>query len=103
MGQFYGMYRGICSNNNDPEGRYRIRLKVPQLLGDHETAWAWPCVPPGWHEDLHEDHDNFYVGSRQNDAPVPHTLTQKTPHPGQTVWVMFEAGDIEKPIWMGVW
>lgn len=92
---YYGVYRGVCSTNADPEKRKRIKAKVPQLLGDQETDWAWPCLPPGWSEGLMQTHSD-------PDGAHPHTLVRAVPAPGQGVWVMFEAGDITKPIWIGV-
>jgi hypothetical protein len=90
------LYKGICTTNADPERRMRIKLMVPQLLGKQESTWALPCVPPGWGGGLFETHAD-------PDGAHAHTHLQKVPRPGQGVWVMFEAGDIEKPVWLGVW
>ena len=43
--RFYGLYAGLCTNVDDPEQSNRIKLKVPQILGDAETNWARPCLP----------------------------------------------------------
>jgi Type VI secretion system/phage-baseplate injector OB domain len=43
--RFYGLYAGICTNNQDPDNAYKIKLKVPQVLGQEETNWAQPCLP----------------------------------------------------------
>jgi hypothetical protein len=43
--RFYGIYEGICTNNQDPTKKSMIKLKVPQVLGDAETDWAKPCLP----------------------------------------------------------
>lgn len=76
---FYGIYKGICTNNVDPEGLNRIKAVVPQLFGDAstETDWALPCVPMG-------------------EAII-------SPNPGQGVWFTFEGGDLNYPVWMGTW
>ena len=42
---FYGVYRGICVDNLDPDRKSRIKLQVPQVLGDSITDWAWPIMP----------------------------------------------------------
>lgn len=95
------LYRGKCTNINDPEGLHRIKLLVPQVLGTNESSWAWPCFPPGWTEELlatgggHAQFSGSGVHS--------HVLVRKTPKVGDGVWVMFEADDITKPVWMGVW
>ena len=44
--QYFGLYRGIVTGNNDPSDGMRIRVQVPEVLGEEET-WASPCVPPG--------------------------------------------------------
>jgi hypothetical protein len=72
-----GLYRGICTVNDDPENLLRVKLLVPQVLGNAETNWAWPVVPT-------------VVGA------VP-------PGVGDPVWVAFEAGDINQPVWLGTW
>lgn len=43
--RFYGIYEGVCTDNSDPDGKYKIKLIVPQVLGSAETNWAAPCLP----------------------------------------------------------
>jgi len=43
--RFYGIYEGVCTDNNDPDVTNKIKLQVPQVLGDAETYWAKPCLP----------------------------------------------------------
>lgn len=38
--RFYGIYQGICIDNQDPEGLGRITMQVPQILGEAVTGWA---------------------------------------------------------------
>ena len=91
-----GVYRGICKSNRDPEQRLRIKVAVPQLMGGTELGdWAEACLPPGWSAGLVKDHGT-------PDGVLKHALQRKVPVPGQTVWVMFEGGDIDHPVWMGV-
>lgn len=79
MSEFHGFYRGICTTNNDPEGRNRIKAVVPQVFGSTttESGWAWPSQPP--------------------------TVQQAVPLPNQGVWITFEGGDENYPVWVGVW
>lgn len=42
--RFYGIYRALVVDNNDPDGAGRLTLKVPQVLGDATTTWAWPIT-----------------------------------------------------------
>jgi hypothetical protein len=79
--RFYGKYRAIVVENADPENRGRLRLKVPSVLGETViTGWALPCVP--------------YGGS-------PEQGFLFIPEIDAGVWVEFEAGLLEYPIWVG--
>lgn len=40
--KFFGIYRGVIVDSEDPEGYGRVRLKVPQVTGESVTDWAWP-------------------------------------------------------------
>jgi len=82
MSPVYGKYRGRVTDNEDPEGRGRIKLTVQSLLGNAETNWALPCQPFG------------------GLAAVGAFLV---PPVGATVWVEFEQGDISHPIWTGAY
>lgn len=112
---FFGMYRGICSNNEDPEGFGRIKAVVPQVFGTttQETHWAWPCYPPGWTATpsaLMQDHPAVTIDAIDShgdsvSVTVPqedHALVLARPATGTQVWISFEGGDTEYPIWMGV-
>ena len=79
--RYYGKYRGIVTDNEDPRGLGRIRARVPEVLGDVETGWALPCAP--------------YAGDGSGQFTVP--------SPGAGVWIEFEAGNVSRPIWAGCW
>jgi uncharacterized protein involved in type VI secretion and phage assembly len=64
----------------DPEQRGRLRLRVPSILGEEQTAWAMPCVPFGGAK----GHGLFLI-----------------PEIGAQMWVEFEEGDPALPIWVG--
>lgn len=197
--RFYGIYLGICVEIEDPDKDSRIRLQVPQVLGDEVTDWARGCLPVlanSNHPDhlphlasevaallqahathathsttitsgaasagtahthpvvislAHDEHTNNHAGKtpdttwklnhghetisnttqRWNDDqeqdlslngldidPIeagfgtnrpsdPTRVAEHTPHRllpklGQKVWVMFEGGDPNFPVWMGV-
>jgi hypothetical protein len=78
---FYGKYRGIVSDNQDPLMTGRIKAKVPDIFGDDECGWALPCAPFG--------------GSGVGFFAVPAN--------GAGVWIEFEQGDPDYPIWSGCW
>lgn len=80
-GRFYGKYRGIVSNITDPNKMGRIKFTCPTVFGtnDTESAWALPCT------------NCAYDGG--GDIALPRI--------GETVWVEFEEGNPNKPIWVG--
>jgi uncharacterized protein involved in type VI secretion and phage assembly len=79
--RFYGKYRGIVVDNQDPAKLGRLKLKVPSVLGgDVVTGWAMPCAPYGGAAD-----QGFLF----------------IPDVGAGVWTEFEEGDLEFPIWSG--
>jgi hypothetical protein len=42
---YFGKYRGVVTDDRDPEQVGRIRARVPDVLGEADTLWATPCVP----------------------------------------------------------
>lgn len=79
MTRFYGKYRGQVINNLDPMLQGRLQVSCPAVLGDGQLSWAMPCVP--------------YAGSGVG--------VVFTPPVGAYVWVEFEGGDTNFPIWAG--
>lgn len=79
MRTFYGKYRGQVVSSLDPERRGRVQVRVPAVYGDGSLAWAEPCAP--------------YAG--------PGVGLLLLPPDGANVWVEFEAGDPDAPIWSG--
>jgi len=77
--RYYGKYRGTVFNNIDPEQRGRIQAIVPDVQGLVPTTWAMPCVP------IAGKQEGFYM----------------IPQIGAGVWIEFEQGDPEYPIWVG--
>lgn len=73
---FFGIYRAVVVDNADPLGRNRLRLTVPSVTGGVVLDWAWPCLPP--------------------------VATVVTPAPGASVFVQYEGGDPNYPVWVGV-
>lgn len=42
---FLGLYRTTVVDDVDPRFLGRVRVEVPELLGEGQSAWAMPCVP----------------------------------------------------------
>jgi uncharacterized protein involved in type VI secretion and phage assembly len=79
MKLYYGKYRGRVENNIDPERKGRIQVSVARVTGRSVFNWAMPCVP--------------YAGPGKGFFAIPPR--------GASVWVEFEAGDPDRPIWSG--
>jgi uncharacterized protein involved in type VI secretion and phage assembly len=77
--QFFGKYRGSVANNIDPQMMGRIQVSVPAVLGEGSLSWAMPCAP--------------YAGPGVGFFAIPPN--------GARVWVEFEGGDPDYPIWSG--
>ncbi len=78
--KYFGKFRGIVVDNQDPQKRGRLKLRIPSVLADQDTDWALPCLPYGG-----ADQQGLFM--------VPEVDAQ--------VWVEFEEGDIHRPIWVG--
>jgi hypothetical protein len=76
--KFWGKYRGRVVSNLDPLGLGRIQVDVANVPGS-TMNWAMPCAPYGGPE------VGFYA----------------VPPDGAQVWVEFEGGDPNYPIWVG--
>ena len=76
---YYGKYRAKVVDVQDPQKRGRIRVMCPKVLGEAKSSWCEPCVPVAY--------DNG------GDFAIPKV--------GEFVWVEFEEGDYNKPIYTG--
>lgn len=72
---FPGIYRGVVVYSVDPLGEARLQVTVPSVHGPTDTFWADACLAP----------NSIY----------------KAPAEGSLVWICFEHGDPEHPVWLG--
>jgi uncharacterized protein involved in type VI secretion and phage assembly len=77
--KYFGKYRGMVLNNIDPMQMGRLMIQVPDISGLLPSSWAMPCFP---------------VTGKQMGVWV-------LPVIGSGVWVEFEQGDPDYPIWVG--
>jgi uncharacterized protein involved in type VI secretion and phage assembly len=77
--RFYGVYRATVTDNDDPLKIGRIQVIVPDVSNVIPTSWAMPCVP--------------IAGKQMGIFVVPQV--------GAGVWVQFEQGDPDFPVWTG--
>jgi uncharacterized protein involved in type VI secretion and phage assembly len=75
----YGKYRGIVTVNVDPLQIGRIQAMVPDAAGFVPGTWAMPCLP--------------MAGINSG--------VFTTPMIGSGVWIEFERGDPDFPVWVG--
>jgi uncharacterized protein involved in type VI secretion and phage assembly len=80
--RFYGKYRGTVMQNIDPQFRGRLLVQVPDVLGLVPSSWAEACVPL----------------AGPTGSPMGFYLV---PPIGAGVWVEFEKGDPNYPLWVG--
>lgn len=71
---FSGVYRATVINNRDPRKQRRLQVELTTSVG-HFTDWVWPIEPAN--------------------------ISVEVPDIGQGVWVQFQAGDHEYPVWVG--
>lgn len=79
--QWLGKFRAYVTDVDDPDKRGRIRVKCPKVLGDSKSAWCEVCAPIAY-----DNGGDFCL-----------------PKVGESVWIEFENGDVDKPIWVGGW
>ncbi len=77
--KFFGKYRGTVLQNLDPMQLGRIQVAVPDVSGLLPSSWALPCFP--------------ITGKQMGSYWVPQI--------GSGVWVEFEQGNPDYPIWVG--
>jgi uncharacterized protein involved in type VI secretion and phage assembly len=81
--RYYGKYRALVVDNADPENRGRLKLRVPSVLGNEVVSgWALPCAPYGGAP----GQGFFFI-----------------PEVEAGVWVEFEAGNLDYPVWVGTY
>jgi uncharacterized protein involved in type VI secretion and phage assembly len=68
-------------DNIDPLNMGRILATVPDVSGLTPTTYAMPCIP--------------IAGKQMGTFMVPQI--------GAGVWIQFEAGDPDRPVWTGGW
>jgi len=76
---FYGKYRGLVIDNVDPLQTGRLMVQVPDVSNVLPSTWATPCLP--------------FAGIQSGLFVVPAI--------GSTVWVEFEQGNPDYPVWVG--
>ncbi|SDF21320.1 phage baseplate assembly protein V [Terriglobus roseus] len=79
MAKFFGKYRGTVLANVDPMQMGRLLVQVAGVAGALPSTWAMPCLP--------------FTGIQSGMYVVPEIQSG--------VWIEFEAGDPDYPIWVG--
>jgi uncharacterized protein involved in type VI secretion and phage assembly len=79
--KFLGKYRGTVVSNLDPKQIGRLQVIVPDVSNISLTSWAMPSLP--------------YGGINSGLFSIPSV--------GTGVWIEFEQGDSDYPIWVGTY
>ena len=79
MSTYYGKYRGTVIANVDPLRMGRLMVMVPDVSNILPSTWAMPCLP--------------FAGIQSGFYAVPEI--------DSGVWIEFEQGDPDYPIWVG--
>ena len=80
--KYYGIYQGVVTNIKDTAKRGRLKVKCPDVLGGStDSAWCDPMIPVAY-----DNGGDFCM-----------------PQIDETVWLMFIAGDANRPVWLGNW
>lgn len=77
--KYFGKYKGIVKEID--ESRARIKALVPDVYDDKISPWALPSAP--------------FAGPQHGFVTIPEE--------NDGVWIEFEGGDPNKPIWSGGW
>jgi uncharacterized protein involved in type VI secretion and phage assembly len=77
--RFYGKYRATVLNNTDPQQQGRIQVQLGDRYGLFPSTWAMPTF--------------MFAGKASGVVVLPPM--------GSSVWVEFEAGDPDYPVWSG--
>lgn len=84
FGRYYSDYSAIVTNNDDPDGLGRIKVKCPQIFGSAEVDfWIYP--------------KSIFAGKKFGIFAIPEN--------GDTVWISFRGG-LAKPeyaLWQYGW
>lgn len=78
-GPFFGKYRGSVRSNIDPMMTGRLLVEVPDVGGNLLSSWALPCLP----------------------GAGPNMGLFTVPPVGAGVWIEFERGNPDYPVWVG--
>lgn len=73
-----GKFRAKVVNNQDPKNMSRIQVECPKIYGSFISPWCLPCLP-------------YAVNNINSIVPPINSM----------VWIEFEEGDTNKPIWTG--
>jgi uncharacterized protein involved in type VI secretion and phage assembly len=76
---FFGKYRGTVLDNIDPMQMGRLMVQIADVSNVLPSTWAMPCLPFGGIQ------SGMYVA----------------PAIGSGVWIEFEQGNPDYPIWVG--
>lgn len=81
--EIYGIYRGLVENNIDPYGLNRLKVRIPQFYGTGIKGNGYSTDNLPWAK------------------PASPLITSPSIPIGAIVYIMFEQGNTEYPIYIG--
>lgn len=81
--RYWGRYRGVVVDNQDPRRLGRVKVRVPEILG-RELVTDWAATSPAY--------GGLPEAGHFQGLPV-----------GTAVFVEFESGDVNRPVVAGTW
>ena len=77
-GRYQGVFVGVVTNNEDPDGRGRVKVKFPWLSDEDESNWARIVTPMAGEERglffLPEVDDEVLVAFEHGDVRFPYVI-----------------------------
>ena len=93
LNYYFGKYRAKVVK---VEGT-KVKVKCERVFGEYESTWCIPCVP------LVLKEEKFFYKMKGSEENHSHELKKvlRVPEVGEEIWIEFEEGDPDKPIWVG--
>lgn len=105
----------VTSNDHHPDHKVHTSPQVVALILDHSGSTSSAGDPSHTHtvtfkhnpnsqylEHPHITHPETVYDQKKPDTHKEHTLHRRVPKLDQVVWLMFQGGDPNFPVWIGV-
>lgn len=104
-GKYNGLWRGYVVDNADPLYLARVRIQIPEVYGKVDDIEALPWAP-GISPIFGGGRYNLSTGKVENKGSMEDAIPSgliAIPPIGACLWVQFEHGDPQHPVYCGAW